>query len=86
MVYAVNIGDFITLAKSDAALRFVIGPLIDPSAVIEVERGRIDGFGAILDCSEERASAIIEIVRKRRKKYQFRFYQSETGEGSWVRV
>lgn len=86
MVYAVNVGDFITLAENDAALRFVIGPLIDPSAVIEAERGRIDGFGAVLNCSEEKANAIIEIVRKRLKKYQFRFYQSKTGNGSWVRV
>jgi hypothetical protein len=39
-----------------------------------------------LECDEERATAIVEIIRKRFKKHELRCYRSKTGKGGWKRV
>jgi hypothetical protein len=42
-----------------------------------VEKGRIDGTAVLLDCPEERALAIIEIIRKKYGKNEFRCYEGK---------
>jgi hypothetical protein len=88
MTYAVNICDLLAVSKTDPALHMVIALHVDAAHVVEAERGRVAGIGhaAVLTCPEEQAAALIQVVRQKLAKYQFRFYASKTGNGGWKRV
>ena len=60
--YSVNVFD---LTKDDILSTFMIAPVIKSKIIVDVEKGRIDGKAVVLDCPEERATAIIEIIRKK---------------------
>ena len=60
---------------------------LDPKHVIECERGKVVGLGhgAPFLCDDERAAAVIQIVRMvYPKKYQWRFY--EKTKSGWKRI
>jgi hypothetical protein len=70
-VYSVNAMD---MTKDDILSTFMIAPVIRSRQTIEVEKGRIDGHAVVLDCPEERAKAIIEVIRMKYGKNEFRCY------------
>jgi hypothetical protein len=70
-VYSVNVMD---MTKDDILSTFMIAPVIRSRQTIEVEKGRIDGYAVVLDCPEERAKAIIEVIRMKYGKNEFRCY------------
>lgn len=84
MNYAVNIAD---LMGADFAVKLLVNPVLDTNSehIFNAEPGRFDGMASRLVCSEERAEAIVEIIRQRVPKHKLRFYQSKTGN-SWERV
>ena len=72
--YSVNVFD---LTKDDILSTFMIAPVIQSKIIIDVEKGRIDGKAVVLDCPAERATAIIEIIRKKYGKNEFRCYEGK---------
>lgn len=86
MHYAVNACDLAVL-KDHWPLHMLISPVINRDIEhVECEPQKIAGMGFILDCDQERAEAIIEVVRMQYPRHALRFYQSTTGKGSWRRV
>ena len=80
---AVNIVD---MAQDKIMAAFLLSPVFSGERkVVKAEKGKLDGAALILDCPDERADAIIEIVRKVYHKNKFRFYESKTGVG-WKRI
>ena len=80
-MYAVNIAD-LTKDKDNVWAPFLIGPV--KGDVIEAEKGRFDGMALTLECNEERAKAIVEVIRLKYKKCEIRCYG---GKGkTWKRV
>ena len=73
-VYSVNVMD---MTKDDILSTFMIAPVIRSKQIIETEKGRIDGMAVILDCPEERARAIIEVIRRKYGKNEFRCYEGK---------
>lgn len=88
MHYAVNIADLTHATKHDPILAMLIEPHIDREQIVEADRGKVAGMGyaVVLTCPEEQVRAIVEVVRKRRKRHEFRFYVSATGTGGWSRI
>jgi len=70
--YSVNVMD---LTKDDVLSTFMIAPVIQSRIIVDVEKGRIDGKAVVLDCPEERALAIIEIIHQKYGKNEFRCYK-----------
>lgn len=73
-VYSVNVMD---MTKDDILSTFMIAPVIRSRQIIETEKGRIDGMAIVLDCPEERAKAIIEVIRSKYGKNEFRCYEGK---------
>jgi len=71
VVYSVNVMD---LTKDDILTTFMIAPVIKSRQLVDVEKGRVDGTAVILDCPEERAKAIVEVIRNKYGKNEFRCY------------
>jgi len=86
--YAVNIADLTALAQNDAALSMVLMQHVAYENVVEAERGKAVGMGhaALMSCPTEQTEALIAVIRRKLRKYQLRFYRSETGTGGWKRV
>jgi len=58
---AVNIAD---CTKDSIISEFLLGPVIKSGKTVEAERGKLDGGAVVLECDDDRAKAIVEIVRK----------------------
>ena len=84
-MYAVNLGDWVA-QKDNFAVAILLQPVIGRQDVVEAEPRRIDGTAVVLDCDDERAAAIVSIIRLKFQKYQFRCYHSNTGRGGWKRI
>ncbi len=87
-MYAVNIADCTAHAQNpdDQIPLMIVTSNIDkdPTHAIECERGKIAGWGALFLCGEKQANAIIQVIRKKYKKHEWRFYH-KTNKG-WKRV
>lgn len=78
--YAVNIAD---LTKDLIISRFLIADVVPNRIIVDAEKGRLDGGAILLECEGEKARAIIDIVRKKYQKHDFRFYEKGT---TWKRI
>lgn len=83
--YAVSLINLMSLKELDpiGALLFpadILGPSIMP------EKRRLGTESVMLTCAQERAEAIIELIRGKYSKRQFMIFRSKTGNGGWGRV
>ena len=97
MRYAVNIADLLIYAPPNANT-LPIGPLLllqpvlehEPDKVIMAEYSRLDGMASLIkeDCTQERWTAIYEVIRKQMNipKHKLRIYKSKSGKGGWERI
>jgi hypothetical protein len=85
MFYAVNVAD-LAGQDVDPFLKMLVSPVIASRITVACEHTRFDGIGVLLDCGSERAEAIVQLVRKKYKRYQVRLYRSKSGLGGWKRV
>lgn len=98
MFYAVNVCDMTCFIK-DPRVMLLVPPVMLPEGQeptqeavealekLSCEGDRFDGMAVRLHCSEERAAAIVGLLRKWGfKRHMLRFYQSKTGQGGWKRV
>jgi len=84
MHYAINIADW-AARKNDYGLAILLQPIVN-QCTVDAELRRGDGVAVTLECGEERAKAVVDIIRQRFKRYEFRCYHSKTGKGSWKRI
>ena len=90
-MYAANIVDLVAHESNpkDAIPLTLLKTVLDldPGHTIECERGKVAGLGHGVPflCNDERAAAIIQVVRMvYPKKYQWRFY--EKTKSGWKRI
>ena len=84
--YAVNLYDLQDLQKNDPVGALLFPPSCLGNPII-AERKKPHGDALILNVPNERATAILQIIRtKYPKKYQFRIYHSKTGRAGWRRI
>jgi hypothetical protein len=80
MPYAASIADLTAHKQNpvDNIPMMLLAQVIekDPSSIIECERGKAAGMGhgALFLCDDERAQAIIKVIRAKYKKHEWRFY------------
>jgi len=53
---------------------------------VDVEPAKFDGAAVVLECDEERAAAIVAVIRTKYKRNQIRCWQSKSGASSWKMV
>jgi len=84
-MYAVNLGDLMTLKQIDPVGMVLFPPDIFSTETVEAERHRMDGSAQVLACDDERSAAIVAVLRTKYHRNQIRMYRSETGK-IWKRV
>ena len=83
MKYALNIADLTTI---DVIPRdCLVAPNIKTRTIVKAEQ-TLDGGAVLLDCGEEQAQAIVEILRLKYKKHEMRCYRGSDNLKSWKRI
>jgi len=86
---AVNVADLAAAAgaqgtATNLVMRILIAPVTESRIVVVAERGKVAGDAIVLECDDERAEAIVEIIRKKYKKHELRCYRGKSK--TWRRV
>lgn len=82
--YAVNVAD-LTKPGAKVIATFMIAPVTPNRYTVTAEPGRLDGGAVVLECDDEHAQAIVEIIRRTWSRNALRCYHSQTGK-TWKRV
>ena len=81
-IYAINVLDLA------AANQIALGPIVmaaSPSRrMVEAEPKMVAGDALVLECSQEQAEAICQVIRLKYQKHQLRCYQKRGSR--WVRI
>ena len=85
MRYAINLYDLGSLQRHDQTAALLFPPTI-LGTVINVNPLSVARDAVTLICSEERAAAIMRLLRTRYRKSEIHLYQSQTGRGGWQRI
>jgi hypothetical protein len=85
-MYAIQLSDL--LCTGHETERMLLSWLIRPvmGQAVDVEPAKFDGAAVVLECDEERAAAIVAVIRAKYKRNQVRCWQSKSGAGSWKMV
>ena len=85
MKYAINLADLTAWMQHAPRhpMLFLVRPHIGTPVDVNT---KVDGVAVVLDCPEEQAAAIAELLRKNLKRHELRMYRSETGEGGWKTI
>lgn len=75
---AISLAD---IATAEPVARMLVAPVIQNQRTVEVQRGRVDGVAVVLDCDDERARAIVDVLRMKYTKWLMRAW--EGAGGSW---
>ena len=73
-MYSINVAD---MSKDPITSQFLIAPVIRSRQIVDNEPGRFDGGAVVLECDDERAKAIIDVIRMKYGKNEFRCYQGK---------
>lgn len=90
MKYAINLADLTAYVqeaeKGYSPVMAMIGPVLDKHYVSVGKN--LDDNAVLLNCDEERAEAITQVVRDIWKipKHKLRMYGSRTGKGGWKKI
>jgi hypothetical protein len=85
-VYAIHLADLLLVLRDEFALRTLLKPLVENQHLVEVTPGMFDGVALVLNCDDERAAAVVKVIRLRYRRDQVRCYRSTSGRGSWRQV
>ncbi len=80
-MYAILLCDLLN-RRLPAAATIVLGAVTQQHRIAEVLPKSIAGTGVILDCDDERAEAIVQVVRANVERRHLRMFYSKTGN-SW---
>lgn len=84
MRYAINLADLLA-RKNELPLMLLVRPVIsETSEKVQVNQDAMDSTAVILDCDEERAKAICDLIRDKYKRHHLRLYRSR--HTSWERI
>jgi hypothetical protein len=83
-MYAINLADY-TAHRDDLGLSVLLAPVTRAKQMIICQQNRIDGIGLVLNCDDERAAAIVKIIRLRYAKHQLRFHARGEGK-TWKNI
>lgn len=81
-VYAVNLFDLVGIAELGPGL--LIGPVIGRQ--VDLGGDTVDNVAITLDCEQDRAEAIVYVLRKKFEWKRLRVYSSISGNGGWKPV
>lgn len=81
-MYAVNISD---LTRDKLLGELLVAPVIPRRRIVTVKKGVVDGDAVLLECDDDQASAICEVIRRKWAKNLFRCYVSKTGK-AWKSI
>ncbi len=70
--YAVNVADLTTLGPIASIL---LADCVPNKILVQCEAGRVDGSAVVLECDDERAQAIVAVIRMKHPKYKVRCYR-----------
>lgn len=73
-MYSINVAD---MSKDEITSRFLIVPVIQSRQIVDNEPGRFDGGAVVLECDDARAKAIIDVIRIKYGKNEFRCYKGK---------
>lgn len=82
MMYAVNLADMTGNDLNRRMVAMLVAPVV--GEMVHIDRQRIDAVAVILNCEEERAQAIVEVIRLKLRKHELRCYK-KNGKG-WKSV
>lgn len=85
-MYAIQLSDL--LCAGHETDRILLSWLVRPvmGRAVDVEPANFDGAAVVLECDDERAAAIVAVIRTKYGRHQVRCWQSKSGTGSWKRV
>lgn len=72
--YAINVADLTRFAQKSISPPMLLIQPVMTNRVVNAEPGRFDGSAALLDCSEERALAIVSVIRVKIPRHMLRIY------------
>ena len=81
MRYAINISDLTGMSMASFLLPHDVIP---DRIIVDAEKGMFDGSAIMLQCDEERAKAIVDIIRMNCEKNKLRCYKAE--HSTWKRI
>jgi len=82
--YAVNLGD-LSEVNNRIVGTYLVGPVMGNS--VDVDPKKVDGIAVILDCDDERAQAIVDVIRIKRKRHELRCYVRKTPTAkTWKKI
>jgi len=81
-MYAINITD---LEKDDIVANFLVMPAAHSRTIVRAEPSAADGHALVLDCDDEQAAAIVDVIRMKYPKNLFRCYR-QGPRGGWRRI
>lgn len=84
--YAVNIADLTRWGKKPLSAPMMLLRPVLSEAWVDCEPKRFDGAAALFNCNEERASAIVSVLRMKIPKHLLRIYVREHGRKAWKRI
>jgi len=80
--YAINIAD---LTRDPIMASLLIGPVTAAHLIVRAEPNAADGHAVILECDQQRAKAILDVIRMRYDKATVRCYR-QGPRGGWRRI
>jgi len=81
-MFAVNVSD---LTRDAIVAGFLVGPVTRAGNIVRAEPSAADGHALVLDCDDEQAQAIVDVIRMKYSKGQFRCYR-QGPRGAWRRI
>ncbi len=84
MTYAIHLADLQGWTHHLPLMCLLNGVLDDEP--FDIGKGRFAAVALRLNCDEQRAEAICQIVRKHFKRADMRMYRSKTGMGQWKAI
>ena len=69
------------IGTADPVAYMLVEPVIRGRKTVEVQPGRVDGVAVVLECDDERARAIVDVLRMKYPKWRMRAW--ERVDGAW---
>lgn len=84
MPYAVDLAGLTTIrVRGDFVLKMLLASVLDMTNPVECQPSKMAGVAVPFTCNDERAEAIILIIRQRYRHDELPIYHSRTGNGGW---
>ena len=84
MPYAIDLAGLTTIkVRNDFVLKTLLADVLDMDHPVECALSKMAGTGIPFTCEEQRAKAIVTVIRMQYKHCDLPIYYSKTGNGGW---